>query len=175
MEQTLGLLGGGCGGGGSGGGPGGSSGGSGGSGLSNETASSAVSKVEKDYMGLSSEGSSYENEEEIELGLGLSLSSGGGTGGVGKNKGSLWGDYGRILTAKDLPNGFSGRAGGVSGTKRAADCVSPAENVPASTGVRLELCSFFFACKRVSFTFESFAFSLVLLNCSILSVNRHDL
>ncbi|XP_027116683.1 auxin-responsive protein IAA13-like isoform X2 [Coffea eugenioides] len=135
MEQTLGLLGGGCGGGGSGGGPGGSSGGSGGSGLSNETASSAVSKVEKDYMGLSSEGSSYENEEEIELGLGLSLSSGGGTGGVGKNKGSLWGDYGRILTAKDLPNGFSGRAGGVSGTKRAADCVSPAENVPASTGV----------------------------------------
>lgn len=163
MEQTLGIFGRGeigC-------GPGGSSGGSGGGhGLSNESASSAVSKVEKDYMGFSSEGSSYENEAEIELGLGLSLSSGSsggsvsGTGGVvAKNKGSLWGEYGRILTAKDLPSGFSGRAagGGVSGTKRtAADCVSPAENGPAgSAGVRLGLRLNFFNMQYGFFLFQS--------------------
>nr|GME20427.1 auxin-responsive protein IAA13-like [Ipomoea batatas] len=57
------------------------------------------------------------NEAELELGLGLSLGS-----GVGKIKKSEWG---RILTAKDFPNGFSsgnGRANAaVSGTKRAAD------------------------------------------------------
>ncbi|KAL3506237.1 hypothetical protein ACH5RR_031619 [Cinchona calisaya] len=142
QQKTLGLLSSAAaaagGGGGSGGGPGGSGGSSGG--LSPESASSAVSKVqEKDYMGFisSSEGSSnYENEAEIELGLGLSLSSGGGVA-KNNNKGSLWGEYGRIFTAKDLPNGLSGRAagGGVSGTKRAADCVSPTENGPASTGV----------------------------------------
>lgn len=117
MDQTLGLL-----------------GGTGGGELSNETAST-LSKLEKDYMGFSSsEASSYSNEAELELGLGLSL--GGGTAGFAKGKGSPWGEYGRILTAKDLPNGFSGRAGTVSGTKRAAaDCVSQTENGSASTGV----------------------------------------
>ncbi|KAK4356946.1 hypothetical protein RND71_022556 [Anisodus tanguticus] len=66
-----------------------------------------------------------EDETELELGLGLSLNSGsGGVGGKTK-KSSGWGEYGKILTAKDFPNGFSaGRSingGGVSGTKRAAD------------------------------------------------------
>ncbi|KAF3684409.1 Auxin-responsive protein IAA12 [Capsicum annuum] len=84
-----------------------------------------MSKMEQDYnMDMCSE-----DETELELGLGLSLSSGGGGGGVGgKAKKSPWGEYGRILTAKDFPNGFSagrsingGAACGVSGTKRAAD------------------------------------------------------
>ncbi|XP_049344438.1 auxin-responsive protein IAA13-like isoform X1 [Solanum verrucosum] len=78
-------------------------------------------KMEQDYnMGICSE-----DETELELGLGLSLNSGGGGGGVGgKTKKSPWGEYGRILTAKDFPNGFSAKrsiSGGVSGTKRAAD------------------------------------------------------
>ncbi|KAM3326903.1 auxin-responsive protein IAA13 [Capsicum chacoense] len=86
---------------------------------------SKMSKMEQDYnMDMCSE-----DETELELGLGLSLSSGGGGGGVGgKAKKSPWGEYGRILTAKDFPNGFSagrsingGAACGVSGTKRAAD------------------------------------------------------
>ncbi|PHT39283.1 Auxin-responsive protein IAA12 [Capsicum baccatum] len=86
---------------------------------------SKMSKMERDYnMDMCSE-----DETELELGLGLSLSSGGGGGGVGgKAKKSPWGEYGRILTAKDFPNGFSagrsingGAACGVSGTKRAAD------------------------------------------------------
>ncbi|CAN4120629.1 unnamed protein product [Withania somnifera] len=88
------------------------------------------SKMEQDYnMGMCSE----DDETELELGLGLSLNSGGGAGGgggggvVAKAKKSPWGEYGRILTAKDFPNGFSagrsinGGTGGVSGTKRAAD------------------------------------------------------
>lgn len=105
--------------------------------LSNGTAST-LSKMEKDYMGFSSSSSSsaYSNEAGLELGLGLSLGGSGGTGGLGKGKGST---YGRILTAKDLPNGFSGRAAGsVSGTKRAAaDSVSQTENGYPSAGVRL--------------------------------------
>lgn len=64
------------------------------------------------------------NEAELELGLGLSLGS-----SVGKiKKTGGWGECGRILTAKDFPNGFpsgNGRANAatsaVSGTKRAAD------------------------------------------------------
>lgn len=109
--------------------------------LSNETAST-LSKMEKDFMGFSSSSSSeasssaYSNEAGLELGLGLSLGGGGGgSGGLGKIKGS---SFGRILTAKDLPNGFSGRAAGsVSGTKRAAaDSLSQTENGFASTGVR---------------------------------------
>ncbi|KAL0414187.1 UNVERIFIED_CONTAM: Auxin-responsive protein IAA13 [Sesamum radiatum] len=105
MESSLGFLG----------------GGGGGTGLSYEQ----TSKVGKDYMGMS-------KEAELELGLGLSLGNSGGGGGgvVGKGKGSAWGEYGRILTAKDFPNGFSsGRTGNGGGTKReraaaaAADCV----------------------------------------------------
>ncbi|XP_055813780.1 auxin-responsive protein IAA13-like [Solanum dulcamara] len=79
------------------------------------------SKMEQDYnMGMCPE-----DETELELGLGLSLNSGCGGGGVGaKAKKSPWGEYGRILTAKDFPNGFSAKRsinGGVSGTKRVAD------------------------------------------------------
>ncbi|KAK4341637.1 hypothetical protein RND71_040138 [Anisodus tanguticus] len=79
-----------------------------------------MSKLDQDYnMDMC-----CEDETELELGLGLSLNSGGG-GVVGKTKKSAWGEYGRILTAKDFPNGFSaGRSingGGVTGTKRAAD------------------------------------------------------
>ncbi|CAN4091041.1 unnamed protein product [Withania somnifera] len=75
--------------------------------------------MEQDYnMGMCSE-----DETELELGLGLSLNSGGGV--VAKIKKSPWGEYGRILTANDFPNGFSaGRSingTGVSCTKRAAD------------------------------------------------------
>lgn len=63
-------------------------------------------------------------EAELELGLGLSLGNGGGGGAAEKEKGRscAWGEYGRILTAKDFPNGFaSGRGssgGGGGGTKR---------------------------------------------------------
>lgn len=98
-------------------------------------------------MSSSDEASStydYENEAEIELGLGLSLTSASAAaGGVGKGKLGLssvgeilWGNTsttssdqyaaGRILTAKDLPNGRlsgTGRAAAaanVCGTKRAA-------------------------------------------------------
>lgn len=90
----------------------------------------------------------YENEAEIELGLGLSLTSASASasaaaGGVGKGKLGLssvgeilWGNTsttssdqyaaGRILTAKDLPNGRLSGTGRVAaaanfcGTKRAA-------------------------------------------------------
>lgn len=95
------------------------------------TNESAVSKVE-----VVSEASSYPAETELELGLGLSLGGGATTGktkaavvGAGT---SSWGECGRILTAKDFPSAASHRAknGGpssiaVSGTKRAAESVSP--------------------------------------------------
>ncbi|RXH78425.1 hypothetical protein DVH24_001943 [Malus domestica] len=118
MEATLGLLGGG----------GGSSGVS-----SNESTMSKaeVVAVEQDYVGMSSEATSYPAEAELELGLSL--------GGGGKlSNPCAWGERGRILTAKDLPSmvvshgassaasRFSHRpnasaAVAVSGTKRAAD------------------------------------------------------
>lgn len=104
------------------------------------------SKMEKDYnMGMCSE----EDETELELGLGLSLNSGGGGGGGvgGKTKKSPWGEYGRILTAKDFPNGFSAKrsinGGGVSGTKRAADFAGSTTEVGSPpTGARLEFHNF---------------------------------
>lgn len=72
-----------------------------------------------------------QKEAELELGLGLSL-GGGGAGGVkGKGSAVAWGEYGRILTAKDFPNGFC------TGTKReraAADSDVEA-GTAASTGV----------------------------------------
>ncbi|XP_030973800.1 auxin-responsive protein IAA13-like [Quercus lobata] len=120
MDATLGLL---------GGGGGGSVGGSSGA----STNESTVSKVEQDFVAMSSEASSYPPEAELELGLGLSLGSGGA---MKANKGCAWGERGRILTAKDFPSvvshasRFSDRAnpvasvGAVSGTKRAADSVS---------------------------------------------------
>ncbi|CAK9139563.1 unnamed protein product [Ilex paraguariensis] len=86
-------------------------------------------------MDMSPEVSSYPEESELELGLGLSL----GCGGV-KAKGFPWGECGRILTAKDFRSGFPGKSsaaavGGVSGTKRGADCVGPPEVGSASSGV----------------------------------------
>ncbi|XAR62700.1 hypothetical protein NMG60_11017555 [Bertholletia excelsa] len=102
METTLGLL-----------------GGTGGGSVPARDVASTASKAER------MESSPYQNEAELELGLGLSLGS-----GSAKSKGSPWGEYGRILTAKDFPSGFSGRAacvGAVSGTKRAAESVSPPE------------------------------------------------
>lgn len=101
-------------------------------------------KMEQDYnMGMCSE-----DETELELGLGLSLNSGGGGGGVGgKTKKSPWGEYGRILTAKDFPNGFSAKRSinvGVSGTKRAADFAGSTTEVGSPpTGARLEFHNFF--------------------------------
>ena len=134
MDATLGLLG--CGGGGS---VGGSSGAS--------TNESTVSKVEQDFVAMSSEASSYPPEAELELGLGLSLGSGGA---MKANKGCAWGERGRILTAKDFPSvvshgsRFSDRAnpvasvGAVSGTKRAADSVSQ-EGTGSPPGARLDI------------------------------------
>ncbi|KAA8527819.1 hypothetical protein F0562_035312 [Nyssa sinensis] len=87
---------------------------------------------------MSSEASSYPKEAELELGLGLSL--GGGSGSV-KSKGCPWGEYDRIMTAKDFPAGFSRGAnasavGAVSGTKRAAEsAASPEVGSASSSGV----------------------------------------
>lgn len=59
-------------------------------------------------------------DAELELGLGLSI------GGGGKAKPGGWREYGRILTAQDIPSLISRTAsnsnaiGSVSGTKRAA-------------------------------------------------------
>ncbi|PIN16954.1 hypothetical protein CDL12_10388 [Handroanthus impetiginosus] len=75
-----------------------SAGGGGGGGGGGGTLDKNTAKVEKDYMGMS-------KEPELEL--------------VEKGKGSAWGEYGRILTAKDFPNGFSSGRNAVSaGTKR---------------------------------------------------------
>lgn len=80
-------------------------------GISSGGSASTVSK--EDNVGLSSEeSSSYPNEEssELELGLGLSLCGGGGglkakqaVASDGGGGGGTWGQYGRILTAKDFP------------------------------------------------------------------------
>jgi auxin-responsive protein IAA len=76
--------------------------------------------MEGPNLSLSSRTSENEGDQ-LELGLGLSL---GGGGGGSVKAAAKWGDYGRILTAKDFPNGFSSNC--VSGTKRAAaDTVSP--------------------------------------------------
>jgi auxin-responsive protein IAA len=147
MDGTLGLLGG-SGGGGS---PGAST---------NESTVSKVEVVEQDFVGMSSEASSYPAEAELELGLGLSLGGGGGGAAV-KSKACTWGERGRILTAKDfpsvvshgssVPSRFTDRAtaasvGPVSGTKRAADSVSQEGGSP--TAVRLDnLLSFLFLCR----------------------------
>ncbi|KAJ4956187.1 hypothetical protein NE237_012970 [Protea cynaroides] len=130
MEGVLGLAGT------AGGGGGGVSSGNSGNGSMSTVSKAEV--VEQDYVGMLSEVSSYPAESELELGLGLSL------GGAGKaaNKPSAWGEFGRILTAKDFPPIVSrgscaasssspgtGRAlasvtTAVSGTKRAADSVA---------------------------------------------------
>lgn len=121
MEGTLGLLG------------GGSSGCS-----TNESTMSKVDHqvVEQDYVGMSSEVSSYPAEAELELGLGLSL---GGGGSAQKPKPCAWGERGRILTAKDFPSmvshessRFSQRPNNVSGNKRAADSVSQEGGSPTA-------------------------------------------
>ncbi|KAL8483209.1 hypothetical protein ACS0TY_026040 [Phlomoides rotata] len=76
-------------------------------------------EVEKLYMDM-------QKEAELELGLGLSLGGGGGGGVVEKGKGCAWGEYGRILTAKDFPNGFS------CGTKRERAPASASDSAAAS-------------------------------------------
>lgn len=61
---------------------------------------------EEDMGLVSEESSSYPDESGLELGLSL----GGGGGGGGKKKlgfGSDWGQYARILTAKDFPSSSS--------------------------------------------------------------------
>ncbi|KAF5452624.1 hypothetical protein F2P56_027600 [Juglans regia] len=129
MDVTLGLLRGG----------GGSSGPS-----TNESTVSKMEVVEQDFVGLSSEASSYPPvEAELELGLGLSL--GGGAAATVKGKPFIWGECRRILTAKDfpsvvshgssVPSRFSDRAtavAAVTGTKRAADSVSQEGGSPPS-------------------------------------------
>ncbi|KAH6816102.1 auxin-induced protein 13 [Perilla frutescens var. frutescens] len=107
MEQSLGLLGG---------------GGGGGAGLMSEQ----NAKVEKDYMHMG-----MTKESELELGLGLSL--GGGGGAVEKGRSCAWGEYGRILTAKDFPNGFSSGRAAAAGTKRERALDEP--SAPASAAV----------------------------------------
>ncbi|KAJ8616776.1 hypothetical protein MRB53_036148 [Persea americana] len=103
------------------------------SGSSNRSSISTVCKaeelvvVEQDYVGMSEvssyptkEGEEEEDGDELELGLGLGL-------GLGtKHKQSSWGDYCRILTAKDFPSmvstsGTTLTRAAVAGTKRAAD------------------------------------------------------
>ncbi|KAL3626492.1 Iaa13p [Castilleja foliolosa] len=68
-------------------------------------------------------------EAELELGLGLSL--GGGGGAATKGKSCAWGECGRILTAKDFPNGFSSGAAGAR-TKRERSAT--ADDTPALVG-----------------------------------------
>lgn len=108
-----------------------SSGGGGGS-------ASTVSK--EDNLGLSSEeSSSYPDESELELGLGLSLGGGLKAKQAVTSEGGSWGQYGRILTAKDFPSmnkspsSLSSSSSSSSsmtkvsfptGTKRTADSVS---------------------------------------------------
>ncbi|XP_043703394.1 auxin-responsive protein IAA12-like isoform X2 [Telopea speciosissima] len=106
-----------------GGGGGGASSGSSGNGSMSTVSKAEV--VEQDYVGMLSEVSSYPAESELELGLGLSL------GGAGKaaNKPSAWGEYGRILTAKDFPSivtrGASASSSSSPGTMRANASVTP--------------------------------------------------
>ncbi|XP_077227541.1 auxin-responsive protein IAA12-like isoform X2 [Tasmannia lanceolata] len=102
------------------------------SGSSNNGSMSTVSKaevIEQDYVGLS-EVSSYANrkplEEEEESGLELGLGLGLGPSLGAKAKKFEWGEYCRILTAKDFPSILSTPPAkqSVSGTKRNADSVA---------------------------------------------------
>ena len=89
---------------------------------------STVSK--EDNLVLSIEVSSYPDEAGLELGLGLSLGGGGGV----KPQEQGWGQYGRILTAKDFPSTVSSSSSSSSslskanrttaGIKRRADSVA---------------------------------------------------
>ncbi|KAK2995249.1 hypothetical protein RJ640_002603, partial [Escallonia rubra] len=120
MDGTLGLLGGTTGAGGS-------------------TTGSASTVSKEDNLVMSSEVSSpYPDETELELGLGLSLGvGGGGLGSNSKPAAAPWGQYARILTAKDFPSLVSKSSStssssvtkansSTAGTKRSAsDSVSP--------------------------------------------------
>ncbi|KAA8543422.1 hypothetical protein F0562_021083 [Nyssa sinensis] len=130
MEGTLGLLGTG---GGGGGGP--SSGGS--------TTGSMSTVSKEDNLVLSSEvSSSYPDESELELGLGLGFGGGSALKAKTPPTPTPWGQYARILTAKDFPS-LVGKASSSSsssssssvtkanasaGTKRTADSVASAAN-----------------------------------------------
>ncbi|PIA36211.1 hypothetical protein AQUCO_03400256v1 [Aquilegia coerulea] len=133
------------------GGTGTGGGGGGGISLGGSTNGSLTTElVEQDYVGLSSEASSY--TEELDLGLGLSLGNCGvkanNNNNNNHNKPTSWGEYGRILTAIDFPSmgsssstaaasSSSSSSGNktsinpslttktpVSGTKRAADSIT---------------------------------------------------
>ncbi|XP_038878041.1 auxin-responsive protein IAA13-like isoform X2 [Benincasa hispida] len=107
------------------------------SGASNdENSVSKAKELNNHQTDLSSEEFSSPVEAELELGLGLSLGNGVS---AGKGKHGVWGERGRILTAKDFPSAispggssssssssarFSGRPVAVSGVKRAAEPVS---------------------------------------------------
>ncbi|KAJ8633193.1 hypothetical protein MRB53_026529 [Persea americana] len=117
------------------------------SGSSNHGSISTVSKaevvLEQDYMGMSEVSSTSklveeeENEDgELELGLGL----GWGTGGTKVNKPTTpWGEYCRILTAKDFPSLVSSSSPTVAGTKWAAEADSVGQeigsNMPSNQAV----------------------------------------
>lgn len=102
----------------------------------------SVSTVSKeDNLVMSSEvSSSYPDESEIELGLGLSLGFGGGAAMAKSKTAAPWGQYARILTAKDFPSVVSKASSSSSsssgtrannnnntscGTKRSAESFSP--------------------------------------------------
>ncbi|CAH9131111.1 unnamed protein product [Cuscuta epithymum] len=78
--------------------------------------------------GLIGGGRLVNNEAELELGLSL------GSGGVGNIK-KLSKCGGRILTAKDFPNGFPSGFRAVSGAKRAADSYAASSPPSASSHV----------------------------------------
>ncbi|XP_058101287.1 auxin-responsive protein IAA13-like isoform X2 [Magnolia sinica] len=116
---------------------GGGGGGRASSGSSNNGSMSTVSKaevIEQDYVGLSEVSSSYQTnkrtqqevevEEEDDHGTELELGLGLGLGLGAKVKPCAWGDYCRILTAKDFPSSMASPRVSVAGTKRAADSVA---------------------------------------------------
>lgn len=122
------------------------------SGASNdENSVSKAKELNTHQTDLSSEEfSSPPVEAELELGLGLSLGNGVS---AGKGKQGLWGERGRILTAKDFPSAispggssssssarFSGRPVAISGVKRAAEPVSH-DGGSSPPAVRLVGCS----------------------------------
>lgn len=118
----------------------------GGVGSSGGSSSGSLTTVSKDdNLVMVSEVSSYPDESELDLGLGLSLG-----GGCGKAVPGTWRQYGRILTAKDLPAGVShssassssssscssslSKANVSAGTKRSADSVAAASGVNQVVG-----------------------------------------
>lgn len=124
------------------------------SGSSNKGSVSTVSKeelvLEQDYMGMSEVSSTSklieeeeDGEEALELGLGLGL---GSIGSKVIKPTNPWGDYCRILTAKDFPSLVSSSSSptAVAGIKRAAE----ADSVGQELGSNMSRCVFFCVCAR---------------------------